>query len=407
MKSWVEVSAERLRANVAAIRQVAGAEAEILAVIKADAYGHGAAVVAPVLAEVGVQWFGVGDVEEGVRLRTTFDCEDQASGRGDCVHVVVMCGMEAKDAARMLTCFLSPVVWTPQHLDVLEKAAAAAYRRVAVHLEVDSGMARQGARPGAELAALLHRLRSCEWVDCEGVFSHLCASESREPRGESPGAEPMTRTQEQRFAAALEQVAEAGARREWVLPEWVHLANSSAVDEGSTGAWVRAAAERIGARVLVRPGLAIYGYCLPLDGAPGPDGELRARLQPVLEWKTRVIGLREIAAGDTVGYGATFVANRPMRLALLPVGYADGFRREASSGVGDGWVMVARQRAMVVGRVSMNLIVVDVTAIPLVQIGDEVVLLGEGVSAEDHARWCGTIPYEILCGIRAERRLGS
>jgi alanine racemase len=110
-------------------------------------------------------------------------------------------------------------------------------------------------------------------------------------------------------------------------------------------------------------------------------------------------------AGETVGYGATFVAERAMRLALLPVGYADGFRREASSGIGDGWVMIAGQRAPVVGRVSMNLTVVDVTAISDVSVGTEVVLLGEGVSAEDHARWCGTIPYEILCGIRAQARL--
>jgi len=133
-----------------------------------------------------------------------------------------------------------------------------------------------------------------------------------------------------------------------------------------------------------------------------------------MAWKTRVIGLREIEAGATVGYGATFTAQRPMRLALLPVGYADGFRREASSspqpatapsgdpdsGVGDGWVMIAGQRARVVGRVSMNLTTVDVTGIAGVDVGDEVVLLGEGVSAQDHARWCGTIAYEILCGVR-------
>jgi alanine racemase len=167
------------------------------------------------------------------------------------------------------------------------------------------------------------------------------------------------------------------------------------------------------AAVLVRPGLAMYGYCLPVRSAvdeaelDGANGTLRERLRPVATWKTRVIGLREIAAGDAVGYGATFVANQPMRLALLPVGYADGFRREASSGIGDGWVMIAGERAPVVGRVSMNLTMVDVTGIAGVSVGDEVVLLGEGVSAEDHARWCGTIAYEILCGIRAERQLGS
>jgi alanine racemase len=115
-----------------------------------------------------------------------------------------------------------------------------------------------------------------------------------------------------------------------------------------------------------------------------------------------VVGLREIGVGDTVGYGATFTAKSLMWLALLPVGYADGLRREASSGLGDGWVVIAGGRAPVVGRVSMNLTVVDVTDLEGVAVGDEVVLLGEGVSAEDHAKWCGTIAYEILCGIRAK-----
>ena len=124
-------------------------------------------------------------------------------------------------------------------------------------------------------------------------------------------------------------------------------------------------------------------------------------MKPVLTWKTRVIGLREIGVGETVGYGATFTAKSLMSLALLPVGYADGLRRGASSGVGDGWVMVGGRRAAVVGRVSMNLVVVDVTDMAGVAVGDEVVVLGEGVTADDHARWSGTISYEILCGIRA------
>ena len=161
--------------------------------------------------------------------------------------------------------------------------------------------------------------------------------------------------------------------------------------------------------MLVRPGLAIYGYCLPMEderGAAIDDaGELCAQLEPVLAWKTRILATREIAAGQTVGYGATFVSGHPMRLALLPVGYADGFRREASSSAGGGWVIIACNRAPVVGRVSMNLTVVDVTEIAEADEGVEVTLLGDGVSAADHAQWCGTIPYEILCGIRAHRRL--
>ena len=126
-----------------------------------------------------------------------------------------------------------------------------------------------------------------------------------------------------------------------------------------------------------------------------------------MTWKTRVIGVREVGVGDTVGYNATFVAERPMRLALLPVGYADGLRRELSStnAQAGGWMMVQGQRAAIVGRVSMNLTVVDVTEIASVQIGDEVVVLGDGTTAEDHARLAGTIAYEIVCGVRASSRL--
>jgi alanine racemase len=134
-------------------------------------------------------------------------------------------------------------------------------------------------------------------------------------------------------------------------------------------------------------------------------GELCDKLQPVLTWKTRILATREIAQSQPVGYGATFVAGHPMRVALLPIGYSDGFRREASSSIGDGWVIIAGKRAPVVGRVSMNLTVVDVTEIAEAREGSEVTLLGDGVSADDHARWCSTIPYEILCGIRAHRRL--
>jgi alanine racemase len=177
----------------------------------------------------------------------------------------------------------------------------------------------------------------------------------------------------------------------------IHLGNSSAVDEGSTMKWMRETAAAMGARAMVRTGLAVYGYCLDVKGG---EGSLVSRLQPVMTWKTRVVDVREIAAGNTVGYGATFVAEKPMKLALLPVGYADGFRRAGSSGVGDGWVMIAGRRAAIVGRVSMNLTSVDVSGTD-VSVGDEVVLLGEGVTAEDHARWSATISYDILCGVKA------
>ncbi len=391
MKTTLEISGSRLQENLRAVSLVAGADATVLAVVKADAYGHGAALCAPVLVEAGAGWLGVSDAEEGASVR-------QALGSDD-ARVLVMCGMEAGDADAMVRHGLTPVVWTAEHVAALERAARAAGRRMAVHLEIDSGMSRQGVQLGPALAAVVARLGASEWLFCEGVLTHLAASEEIRSA--------MTALQRERFGAALPQVFGG------LKPQWLHMANTSAVDEASTSAWLRELARDYRARVMVRTGLALYGHCLPLVRAedtvpPSPQAAqpvLSPRLQPVLTWKTRVVGLRDVAAGEHVGYGATWMARQPTRLALLPVGYADGFRRGASSGVGDGWVMIAGERAPVVGRVSMNLTTVDVSALPTVREDDEVTLLGFGVSAEDHARWNGTVPYEILCGVRGHRVL--
>jgi alanine racemase len=378
VKSWVEISGERLVENLRVVQAIVnvGAGAETLGVVKADAYGHDAAIVAPVLVNAGVRWLGVADVEEGVRVRGVV---------GDRVRVLVMCGLEEADSKEVIELDLTPVVWTVEHVALLERAAGAAGRVVRVHLEVDTGMARQGVDVKG-VAEIAERLAGSKWVLCEGVMSHMVAAEV-----EGSG---VTRRQRERLTAAVQVIVDKGVR-----VEWLHLGATSAVDEGSTLGWMQELAEGVGARVMVRPGIALYGYCLPLD--TGGCGELGGRVKPVLTWKTRVIGVREIGVGETVGYGATFTAKSLMRLALLPVGYSDGFRRAGSSGVGGGWVMVGGRRAAVVGRVSMNLTVVDVTDIAGVGVGDEVVLLGDGVTADDHARWSGTISYEILCGIRA------
>ena len=376
VKSWVEISGERLVENLRAVQAIVNEHggAETLGVVKANAYGHDAAIVAPLLVNAGVKWLGVADVEEGIRVRGVV---------GDGVRVLVMCGLEEADCKDVIEHELTPVVWTVEHVAMLERAAAG--KVVQVHLEVDTGMARQGVDEKG-VAEVAERLAGSKWVRCEGVMSHLVAAEVE--------GSAVTRRQRLRLTEALEIIVSKGVR-----PEWLHLGASSAVDEGSTLGWMQELAAGVGAKVMMRPGLALYGCCLPLD--TGRAGALDQRLAPVLTWKTRVIGLREIGPGESVGYGATFTAKYKKRLALLPVGYADGFRREGSSGVGNGWVMIGGRRAAVVGRVSMNLMVVDVTDLQGVAVGDEVVLLGEGVTAEDHARWCGTIPYEILCGIRA------
>jgi len=255
--------------------------------------------------------------------------------------------------------------------------------RVAVHVEVDTGMSRQGVRPGEDLDEVLGLIAGSPGLRVGAVLTHFGSSEE-------PG-EAMTFGQERRFEGAIAQVAGLGLR-----PDWVHAGNTSSVDNpvGDAGWLVRLAAT-VGAQAMVRTGIGLYGYCLTSAGA-AVAGELR----PVMQWKARVLSVRELAAGDTVGYNAVYRAQGPRVVALLPVGYANGLRRELSSSDGGcGWVMVAGERAPIVGRVSMNLTVVDVTGIDGVKAGDEAVVLGDGVTAEDHARLAGTIAYEILCGV--------
>ncbi len=386
MKSWIEISSAKLVENLRAVQSVAGTAVETLAVVKANGYGHDAALVAGVLVGGGASWLGVSDVEEGARVR-------QMLGHSG-TRILVMCGMDLGDAPQIVASGLTPVVWTTEHVVAMERAARSVGHRVTVHLEIDTGMSRQGIAIGPELDKVLERLAASRWVSCEGVMTHLAYAEG----GKGSRGSAITAAQRDEFAAALEQVRAAG-----IKPELVHMGNTSAVDEGSTMKWVRDVAKKLGARAMVRTGLGLYGDALTVEG--DSTAALRPRISPVLTWKTRVIGLREVPASAAVGYGATFIAKAPMKLALLPIGYADGFRREASSGVGDGWVIAGRHGPTVVGCGSMNVPVVDVTSLAHITMGEEVVLLGEGVSADDHAQWCETIPYEILCGIRAHVHL--
>jgi alanine racemase len=300
---------------------------------------------------------------------------------------------------------LTPVVWTPQQVGWLQGSGTA------VHVEIDTGMARQGVHPGAELEDLLAEIDAAE-LPLDGLLTHFCAAEAAHSE--------LTQTQQRRFESAIAQV-----RRQGLAPKWVHAGSSSSVDNpAQSSPWLVDLANSVGARAMVRCGIALYGYCSPITGADAASvpSKLRPALRPVMTWKTRVLSLRDLAAGETVGYNATFTAPAPMRLAMLPVGYADGLRRELSGSDArpGGWVIIpsrdgsgpqaetqpakaepqAASKAPIVGRVSMNLTMVDITAIPGVRVGDEVVVLGDGITADDHARLAQTIPYEILCAVR-------
>ena len=367
----MEIDEERLGANFWALKAVAGLGTEILAVVKANGYGHGAELCALALVRAGARWLGVTCAAEGVRVRAA--CGPEAG-------ILLMCGLLPDDVAAVLEHGLTPVIWTEEQVEWL------AGTRVRVHVEVDTGMGRQGVLPGAALDGLLGQARE-RGLAVDGVFTHFCSSEVA-------GSE-LTQRQERLFEAAVAQVVAAGLR-----PAWVHAGNTSTVDNpAQSWPWLVDLAATVGARAMVRTGLALYGYCLPIEGG-GPT-QVHAALRPVMTWKAAVLAVRELAVGETVGYNATFTAKRPMRVALLGVGYADGLRRELSSD-GErlrGWVMLQGQRAGIVGRISMNLTVVDVTGIDGVEAGDAAVVLGEGVTAEDHARLAGTIAYEIVCGV--------
>jgi alanine racemase len=389
VKSWVEVSERRLTANYRLLAETAGAGISVLGVVKADAYGHGAEVCAPVLAAAGAEWLGVTDAAEGVAVRKALGAKQ--------LRVLVMSGFLPEEADALVQHSLTPVVWNRQHMEWLADAAErCGVSSVGVHLEIDTGMARQGIAAGEELQELIAWLLGQQRIVLDGVMTHFASAEV--------AGSAQTLEQQGRFEDAMWLIEDAG-----LCPAWVHAGNSSTLDNDGDATqslgWLRSLTAGCGARAMVRSGLGLYGYCLPVEGANG--AKVRDGLLPVMTWKTRVIGLRDIQAGETVGYNATFVAQHAMRLALVPVGYADGLRRELSgpNAAAGGWMMVHGQRAAIVGRVSMNLTVVDVSGIAEVAVGDEAVVLGDGITADDHAGLARTIAYEIVCGMRSPSKL--
>ncbi len=421
LRSWIEISEAALAHNLHAIQNAAGPETEVLAVVKADAYGHGAALCAQSLARAGARWFGVTDAAEGARVHQAL----QQFGHEGTPEILVMCGPLPEEAATFAEHTLTPVVWTPEHISPLRNLP-----HKKIQIEIDTGMGRQGTRPGPELDALLTAIRTSD-LRLDGVFTHLCASEVAHS--------PLTEIQKQRFQQAVAQI-----RAHTMQPTWLHIGNSSTLDNIDPAApsapWLNALSESIGARPMVRTGLALYGYTLPIHPDPqsappanhchpeqseGPasspkhrSANLGPHLQPVLTWKARILTIRTLAPGDTVGYGATFTATQTTRIALLPVGYADGLRRElsnpttsaGSSHTEGGWAIAhtpdsTPHRCPILGRISMNLTVIDISAVPTLAPGDPVTILGPGITADDHARLAHTIPYEILCGIHNQAQL--
>ena len=376
--TWAEVSLTTLRQNFRTVQKHVGANVTVCAVVKADAYGHGAVECSRALEAEGARWLGVTSLDEAIPLRE--------AGVG--ANILLMTGFWRGEEGEIIRLHLTPTVWEPWHIESLDRAAAALGRaQHPVHLKVDTGMGRLGVGLD-QLSGLLDGLKSAKHLMLDGLSTHLAASEIMDA--------PSVAEQERNFDTACRMVEEAGMK-----PVFVHMANTGAV-----------ISRRETWNSMVRPGVALYGYYLPFQraGREVSGGTLRLAVKPVLTWKTRILSLRDFRANQPLGYGATYVTKAPAHVAVLPVGYADGFNRQLSN---RGRVIVREHYAPIVGRISMDLTLADVTGIPGVAVGDEVILLGTGeglsVNALEHAELANSTPYEILCNIskRVPRKYGT
>ena len=378
---WVEISTRALEDNYRFLANLAGLDIDLLAVVKANAYGHSLNLCAPTLVRAGAPWLGVTSVEEGIEARRL--CPN--------ARILVIGGTSPGQGNDIIRNKLTAVVWESWQFDELESAArSTGVRSISVHLEIDTGMSRQGVDLQS-LVPLLARFRRDFPLRLEGVMTHLFAADEADGR--------ITEEQLKRMDEALSLINSAR-----VHPGVLNVGNSAALLAGQAGA-IAELASRHNMRALMRPGLALYGvvpeYDPPFQPAePITLGHARRELRPVLAWKSRVVSVRSVPAGAVVGYNGTFVATEPMRLALIAVGYADGLDRRLGNRFS---VLVRGQRAPLVGRISMDQSVIDATEIPEVAPGDEVVLIGkhgeETISAFNHARAADTIPWEIFTRI--------
>lgn len=362
----LEVDLDRIAANYHALVAHAGGAA-VMAILKANAYGHGLVPVARRLQAEGVPYVGVAYLEEALRLRQ----------RGVTVPVLVMGGILGDQIPLYLAHDVTLAASSVDKLQAIEAAAASMGVRAKVHLKVDTGMERIGVH-WYSVGPLLAAAAACQHVDIEGLFSHLANSDAHDLA--------HARLQVERFEAVRQQALALGLR-----PRWVHLANSGAVLQLPEARYD-----------LVRPGLLLFGV------HPGPGLPDTVPVRAAMRWVSRVVYFKVVKAGNPVSYGSTWAPTVDTRVVTLPVGYGDGYFRSMS---GRAEVLVGGHRRPVVGRICMDQVMVDLGPDGTAYNGDEVVLLGaqgEGtaITVEDLAAWAGTIPYEVLTNIntRVPRR---
>lgn len=358
-----KIDLSALRYNFNRIRETLKPECGLLAVVKADAYGHGFMDVALELEKLGVTAFGVAFLAEGIQLRKS----------GIDRPILILGGIYPGQEKKCVGFNISTAVFNMEQAIALDSAAGRLYRKAKVHVKIDTGMGRLGVL-FSQADEFFSSLKSLKNIEVEGVLSHFASADELDDSGRA-----YTKLQADRFAESV-----SAARRNGFDPLYLHIANSAATF----------GLELPGCN-LVRPGIALYGALPSIDFAGRMD------LKPVMSLRSRIAMLKWVAPGTSISYARRYTTEGSTLVASVPVGYADGYRRSLTN---RGEALVRGVRAPVIGTVCMDWIMLDVSSVPDVEVGDEVILMGsdaEGrsITAEELAEWSGTIPYEFFCGI--------
>ncbi|UCH90773.1 MAG: alanine racemase [Nitrospirota bacterium] len=357
----VYIHLETLKTNFQHIRQFVPPTTKILPIIKADAYGHGAIPVAQTLSPLDIFGFGVASVPEGILLREHH------------IHnpIIIMGPLLVDHLHDIIHYNLIPIISHPEILQQLLTLLPSDKRPFPIHLKIDTGLHRLGFEAKEALSLVPSLTSSTSPVTLQGLLSHFADADNSDPS--------LTNQQLHQFQSFIKIIQERGIH----VPIY-HMANSAGIlfhPDSHMG--------------MVRPGLMLYGYTPGHEIASQP-----IHLDPVMEAKTYIAHLRSLKPGEVVGYNALFRTRRPSQIAVLPVGYTHGFPRHLT---GTGHVLIQGATAPIIGKICMDMMMVDVTDIPHPSIGEEVVLLGKQgknkITAQDYSNWLNTIPYEILCGI--------
>ncbi|MGH9712702.1 MAG: alanine racemase [Candidatus Acidiferrales bacterium] len=366
---WAEISLKAILHNLRVIRRHIGGKRMILAVVKSNAYGLGAVPVAKALQKAGTEWFGVTCAGEGVELREA----------GIRKRILVLTGFWPGEEKRLIENNLTPTVTRVDDLRHLERSAKSSGKkasRVRFHLKINTGMNRLGILP-SEIDAFASALAGCPHIQLEGTFTHFASAEDFKAK--------QTDDQEQLFRDCLDRLRALG-----VSPGIVHMANSGAIC-ARPSTW----------EDMVRPGAILYGYHQSFD-PPEKKKEIMAMmpLEPCLSLRARIISLREIPSGQAVGYGARFVTERPSRIAVINAGYADGVVRQRTN---RGCALLRGRRVPLVGTISMDLTMLDVTDVPDAALGDVITIYGKdgnsAIEVSDVAPEIGTVTSDLLCAL--------